>query len=94
MFYDARGEYHQKSLQRTLDSLKARLGEIELYRMADPRPKVRAGLQFPQQPCSAPIIAELTDVSKSFGDRVLFQGYTKTVFKGDRIILAGPNGSG
>ncbi|PZC45178.1 MAG: ATP-binding cassette, subfamily F, member 3 [Chloroflexi bacterium] len=35
-----------------------------------------------------------TNVSKAFGDRVLFSGLNLNVLAGDRIALIGPNGSG
>ncbi len=37
---------------------------------------------------------ELTDVSRSFGNRTLFQGVDLRVSAGDRIGLVGPNGAG
>ena len=39
MAYDHRGEQHQKSLQRNLDGLKARLAEIEEVSFASPKAK-------------------------------------------------------
>ena len=40
------------------------------------------------------IVAELTDVSMSFGDKRLIEGFTATILRGDKVGLIGPNGSG
>jgi ATP-binding cassette subfamily F protein uup len=40
------------------------------------------------------IVAELTDVSKSFGDRVVVRDFTATILRGDKVGLVGPNGAG
>ncbi|MEG0121362.1 MAG: ATP-binding cassette domain-containing protein, partial [Pseudomonas sp.] len=37
---------------------------------------------------------ELTDVSKSFGDRTIVRNFSTTVLRGDKIGLLGPNGAG
>ncbi|MES2941171.1 MAG: ATP-binding cassette domain-containing protein [Pseudomonadota bacterium] len=40
------------------------------------------------------IVAELTDVSKSFGQKSVVQGFTGTILRGDKVGLIGPNGAG
>ena len=35
-----------------------------------------------------------SNISKGYGDRVLFRGLTLNIAPGDRIALIGPNGSG
>ena len=40
------------------------------------------------------IVAELTDVSKSFGERTIVRGFTGTILRGDKVGLIGPNGAG
>ncbi|MDR2333102.1 MAG: ATP-binding cassette domain-containing protein [Burkholderiaceae bacterium] len=40
------------------------------------------------------IIAELTDVSKSFGDKQIVKHFTATILRGDKVGLIGPNGAG
>jgi ATP-binding cassette subfamily F protein uup len=40
------------------------------------------------------IVAELTDVSMRYGDRVLISHFDTTVLRGDKIGLIGPNGAG
>lgn len=40
------------------------------------------------------LVAELTDVSKSFGDKLITKNFSATVVRGDKIGLIGPNGAG
>ncbi len=40
------------------------------------------------------MVAELDNVSKGYGDRVLIAGFTTRIVRGDRIGLIGPNGIG
>ena len=94
MAYDHRGEKHQKSLQRNLDVLKARLAEIEANPLPNPKPKSIKGLRFLPISLASTVAIELEHVSKTFGEKRLFSGFTKMICKGDRIALTGPNGSG
>jgi len=43
---------------------------------------------------SGKIVAELTDASKSFGDKTVIRGFTGTILRGDKVGLIGPNGAG
>jgi len=43
---------------------------------------------------SGKMIAELTDVSKKYGDKVIVKDFTGTILRGDKIGLVGPNGIG
>ncbi len=94
MAYDKRGEHHQKSLQRNLNDLKARLQDIENNRLPHPKPKTIKGLKFPVSPLNSAVAIELNEINKSFGNKVLFSNFCKTLSKGDRVVLVGPNGSG
>jgi ATP-binding cassette subfamily F protein uup len=43
---------------------------------------------------SGKLVAELENVSKSFGDRCVVNNYSTTIMRGDRIGFIGPNGAG
>jgi ATP-binding cassette subfamily F protein uup len=43
---------------------------------------------------SGKLVAELTHVSKSFGDRTIVRDFSATILRGDKIGLLGPNGAG
>ena len=51
-------------------------------------------LKFPPAPRSGQIVAEMKEVSKSFGEKYVFGDATITIEKGDRIALVGRNGEG
>lgn len=40
------------------------------------------------------IVAELTGVGKSFGDKTIVRNFTGTILRGDKVGLIGPNGAG
>ncbi len=40
------------------------------------------------------IVAELTEVSKSFGDKTIVRNFTGTILRGDKVGLIGANGAG
>ena len=40
------------------------------------------------------IVAELTQVSKSFGEKLIVKDFTSTILRGDKVGLIGPNGAG
>ncbi|RZL53947.1 MAG: ATP-binding cassette domain-containing protein [Variovorax sp.] len=40
------------------------------------------------------IVAELTEASKSFGERTIVRSFSATILRGDKIGLIGPNGAG
>lgn len=94
MCYDARGEYHQKSLQHNLDALKARLAKIEADLLPHPIPKGIKGLRFSPAQLSSSVAITLDQAGKSFGNKILFSGFNKIASKGDRILITGPNGAG
>jgi len=43
---------------------------------------------------SGKLVAELTHVSKTFGDRKIVHDFSSTILRGDKIGLLGPNGAG
>jgi ATP-binding cassette subfamily F protein uup len=43
---------------------------------------------------SGKLVAELTDVCKSFGDKLIVKDFSATILRGDKVGLIGPNGAG
>ncbi|GAB3410952.1 ATP-binding cassette domain-containing protein [Massilia agilis] len=43
---------------------------------------------------SGKIVAELENVSKSFGDKIIIKNFSTTILRGDKVGLIGPNGAG
>lgn len=94
MAYDRRGEKHQQSIQYRLDDLKSRLEEIETNLLPHPKLKSIIGLQFQESPLASSVAIELDQVTKTYGNKILFSSLCKRVCKGDRILVTGPNGCG
>ena len=94
MAYDKRGEKHQKSLQHKLDAMKGRLEEIESNLLSHPKPKSIKGLKFAESPLASSVAIELDHTGKAYGNKILFSGFCKSICKGDRILVTGPNGCG
>jgi ATP-binding cassette subfamily F protein uup len=51
-------------------------------------------LEVSQADRSGKIVAELTGVSKAYGDKVVVRDFTATIMRGDKVGLIGPNGAG
>ncbi|WP_343627871.1 ATP-binding cassette domain-containing protein [Roseateles sp.] len=71
-----------------------RLHEMRADRAArrDVQGKVRLDVATGES--SGKIVAELENVSKRFGDRVIVDGFSGTILRGDKVGLIGPNGAG
>ena len=79
----------------------ARIGRLEVLRdgRANRRDAVgRVNLDLSSGDKSGKIVAELTDVSKSFGhtgsEKIIVSRFNATLLRGDKIGLLGPNGAG
>ncbi|AVA36583.1 ABC transport system ATP-binding/permease protein [Cupriavidus metallidurans] len=51
-------------------------------------------LEVSQGERSGKIVAELTNVSKAYGDKAVVRDFTATIMRGDKVGLIGPNGVG
>jgi ATP-binding cassette subfamily F protein 3 len=75
-----------KSREKLLDKVERIEAPIES--VSGPR------FQFPPAPRSGRLIAEIKDLSHSYGEQILFLGCNLEVERGDRIAFVGPNGAG
>ncbi len=94
MAYDKRGGKHQKSLQHKLNAMKGQLKEMESNLLPHPKPKSIKGLKFAKCPLASFVAIELEHIGKSYGNKTLFSNFCKSVYKGDKIVITGPNGCG
>ena len=71
-----------------------RLEDLRLQRAArrDQQGQVRIDVATGER--SGKIVAELENISKSFGDKVIVKNFTGTIMRGDKVGLIGPNGAG
>jgi len=72
----------------------ARLEALRAHREARRDAVGRVRLDLSSGAASGKIVAELTDVCKSFGDKVITKNFSATFLRGDKIGLIGPNGVG
>ncbi len=68
------------------------LAKIERIEIPEERKKVR--FSFPQPERTGDEVIALEDVSKSYGDNVVYRDLTVRLYRGDKVALVGPNGAG
>ena len=71
-----------------------RLEQLRRERAARRERVGRVNLQVDAGERSGKLVAELEDVTLSFGDRTVIDGLSARVMRGDRVGLIGPNGAG
>jgi len=75
----------------------ARIQRLEAMRLAHAARRDvqgKAKLDIDTGAASGKIVAELENVSKSYGDRVIVRDFTATILRGDKVGLVGSNGAG
>lgn len=76
---------------------EGRVRRLERLRVERAQRRERLGnvqLAIASGQSSGKIVAELTHVSKSFGDQCVVNDYSGVIMRGDRIGIIGPNGAG
>ena len=75
--------------------VQSRLKQLEKIEIiALPRATKKVSYSFPAPPRSGAEVISLTNVSKSYGENVVYRGVDLTLSRGDRVALVGPNGAG
>ena len=75
--------------------VQSRIKELEkMERIELPPPEETIRFRFPQPKPSGRIVAEFDDVSKRYGDKLVFEHVSFLIERGDRIALVGANGAG
>ncbi len=75
--------------------VQSRLKQLEKIKPIElPRATKKIHYSFPQPPRSGAEIISLTNVSKFYGDNVVYRGMNLSLARGDRVALVGPNGAG
>jgi ATP-binding cassette subfamily F protein uup len=71
-----------------------RLEDLRLQRAVrrDQQGQVRIDVATGER--SGKIVAELENISKSYGDKLIVRNFTGTIMRGDKVGLIGPNGAG
>ncbi|MBX9611704.1 MAG: ATP-binding cassette domain-containing protein [Burkholderiales bacterium] len=71
-----------------------RLNELRQARAARREALGSVKLDVAQGERSGKLVAELTDVCKAFGDKLIVNHFSATLLRGDKVGLLGPNGAG
>ena len=81
--------------RRTRDEGRVRrLEALRLQRQARRETQGQIKLDVATGERSGKIVAELENVSKSYGEKVIIRDFTGTILRGDKVGLIGPNGAG
>ena len=81
--------------RRTRDEGRVRrLEALRLQRQARRETQGQIKLDVATGERSGKIVAELENVSKSYGEKVIISNFTGTILRGDKVGLIGPNGAG
>ncbi len=72
---------------RALEAMRKERGERRVQ-------QGKANFQVSSAERSGKIVAELTEISQSFGDKLVIDQFSTSVMRGDRIGLVGANGAG
>ena len=87
------GKFRSKATKAS--QVQSRLKQIEKIQIIKlPRATRKVRYSFPEPPRSGSEVITLTNVSKSYGDIVVYRGMNLTFSRGDRVALVGPNGAG
>ncbi|NOX64245.1 MAG: ABC-F family ATP-binding cassette domain-containing protein [Chlorobi bacterium] len=77
-----------KQVQSRIKQLD-KMEEIEL-----PEFESNINLRFPEPPRSGSVPVEIISLTKSYGDKLVFQDFNLRIERGDKIAFVGPNGAG
>ena len=86
-----RFRYKAKKASQVQSRIK-RLEKMQMVKLPRATRKVR--YSFPEPPRSGSDVISLTNVSKAYGDNVVYRDLSLTLARGDRVALLGPNGAG
>jgi ATP-binding cassette subfamily F protein 3 len=75
---------------------QSRMKTLERMGPPPPAPKARPTLRItlPEPPRAGAQVAQLQDIHKAYGPKVLYRGLSLTLNRGDRVVVVGVNGAG
>ena len=80
---------------RKASQVQSRLKQLEKIETIElPRATPKVHYSFPEPPRSGSQVISLNNVTKSYGDNVVYRNLDLTLSRGDRVALVGPNGAG
>lgn len=85
--------YKATKARQAQDRLK-KLDRLLANRIVIPEEEKKVHFSFPQPPRTSDLVIALEHISKSYGDKRVYQDVTLKLYRGDRVALVGPNGAG
>ncbi len=86
-----RFRYKATKAKQVQDRVK-KLEKMEIIQVPEERKTVH--FNFQQPPRTGELVVDVHDVSKSFGDKQIYDGLNLKLYRGEKIALVGPNGAG
>ena len=84
-----------RSKARKATQVQSRVKQLEKIKIIElPRATKKVRYSFPEPPRSGSVVISLKNLSKSYGENVVYQDINLTLSRGDRVALVGPNGAG
>jgi ATP-binding cassette, subfamily F, member 3 len=84
-----------RSKAKKATQVQSRLKQLERVKIIElPRTTKKVHYTFPEPPRSGVNVMSLTNVSKAYGDNIVYRGLNLILERGDRVALVGPNGAG
>ena len=83
---------YKASKARQVQSRLKQLEKVEIIQL--PRATKKVSYSFPEPPRGGAEAISLTNISKSYGENVVYDGVDLALSRGDRVALVGPNGAG
>ena len=84
-----------RSKARKATQVQSRVKQLEKMKIIElPRATKKVRYSFPEPPRSGSEVISLRNLSKSYGENVVYQDINLTLSRGDRVALVGPNGAG
>src|SRR6185312_9807979 len=87
----------RKGVEARRTRSQSRIGRLQALRASRAARREALGsvnLDVATGQSSGKIVAELSHVSKAFGDKIIVKDFTATILRGDKVGLLGPNGAG
>ena len=71
-----------------------RLEKVKSELVVLPEQSKKVHFRFPEPPRTGDMVASLEDVTKAFGNNLVYEGVSLKLYRGDHVALVGPNGAG
>ena len=59
-----------------------------------PESSKKVHFRFPEPPRTGDMVVQIDNVAKAYGDNLVYEGVSLSLYRGDHVALVGPNGAG